>query len=115
MVRQMHHRKSVTHSLRIGFVCAILTCAQENRAAAETPPYQAKVIVAGAPVQSGPGDNFYPTETLNQGDIVEVYREKPGGWLAIRPTANSFSWVPTRDLVMKDGGLAEVAADNIAS
>jgi hypothetical protein len=71
--------------------------------------------VSGASVHSGPGENFYPTDSLSQGDTVEVYREKPGGWLAIRPPVNSFSWVAGRDLILKDGGLAEVVKDDVAS
>jgi uncharacterized protein YgiM (DUF1202 family) len=82
---------------------------------AEPSPYQARVIAGGAPVHSGPGENFYPTDTLTQGDTVEVYREKPGGWLAIRPPAGSYSWVTERDLIVKDGGLAEVVKDDVAS
>ena len=66
-------------------------------------------------VHSGPGENFYPTDTLAQGDTVEVYREKPGGWLAIRPPVGSYSWVAERDLILKDGGLAEVVKDDVAS
>lgn len=85
------------------------------RAVADAPPYQARVIAAGAPVHSGPGENFYPTDTLAQGDVVDVYREKPGGWLAIRPPMNSFSWMSGRDLKLRDGGLAEVNKDDVAS
>ncbi len=96
-------------------MCAMLACAWAERAAAESPPYEARVIAAGASVHSGPGDNFYPTDSLAQGDVVEVYREKPGGWLAIRPPVNSFSWVAERDLILKDGGLAEVVRDGVAS
>ena len=48
---------------------------------AEDAPYEARVVATGAPVLSGPGEKFYPTDTLAQGDVVEVYREKPGGWL----------------------------------
>ena len=82
---------------------------------AEDAPYEARVVATGAPVLSGPGEKFYPTDTLAQGDVVEVYREKPGGWLAIRPPAGSFSWVLERDLKKQDGDLAEIAKEQVAS
>src|SRR5882757_8918321 len=114
--RPMYHRPiAAKYSIQIALAYALLTCAQVNRAAAESSPYQARVIVGGAPVHSGPGENFYPTDTLTQGDKVEVYREKPGGWLAIRPPEGSYSWVAERDLIVKDGGLAEVVKDDVAS
>jgi SH3-like domain-containing protein len=112
----MYHRQVVaTYSARIALVCALLAYAQAAWAAAESSPYQARVIVGGAPVQSGPGENFYPTDTLTQGDTVEVYREKAGGWLAIRPPTGSYSWVAEKDLILKDGGLAEAVKDGVAS
>jgi hypothetical protein len=113
---QMHHRQfAVIRSVCIAFACALLAFAFAKQTAAETAPYQARVIAAGASVRSGPGENFYPTDTLAQGDVVEVYREKPGGWLAIRPPVGSFSWVAERDLIVKDGALAEVVKDDVAS
>jgi hypothetical protein len=102
-------------SFLIALAIALFIFAHTAPTAAESPPYQAKVIATGASVQSGPGDNFYPTDTLTQGDVVEVYKEKPGGWLAIRPPLNSFSWIPERELNLKDGGLAEVKQDDVAS
>ena len=78
-------------------------------------PYEARVVATGAPVQSGPGENYYPTDTLAQGDVVEVYKEKTGGWLAIRPPVNSFSWVASRELKKRDDGLAEIVKDDVAS
>jgi hypothetical protein len=84
-------------------------------ARAEAPPYEARIVATGAAVHSGPGDKFYPTDTLAQGEIVEVYREKSGGWLGIRPPSNSFSWVSSADLDIRDDGLAMVNKDDVAS
>lgn len=112
----MYQRKTAAkYSIRIALACALITCARADRAAAESSPYQARVIVGGAPVHSGPGENFYPTDKLTQGDFVEVYREKSGGWLAIRPPTGSYSWVAEKDLILKDGGLAEAVKDGVAS
>jgi hypothetical protein len=112
----MYYRQlATTYSVRVALACTLFACAQVDRAVADSLPYQARVIVSGASVHSGPGDNFYPTDSLLQGDTVEVYREKPGGWLAIRPPAGSFSWVASHDLTRKDGGLAEAVKDGVAS
>lgn len=100
---------------RVAAASIVLACALAGRAAAELHPYEARVVATGAPVQSGPGENFYPTDTLAQGDVVEVYKEKTGGWLAIRPPVNSFSWIASRELKKRDDGLAEVVKDDVAS
>jgi uncharacterized protein YgiM (DUF1202 family) len=104
-----------TKSICVVLLSALSAAAYAERAAAEPAPYQARVIAANTPVHSGPGEKFYHTDMLAQGDVVEVYREKPGGWLGIRPPLNSFSWVAERDLVVKDGGLGEVVRDDVAS
>jgi uncharacterized protein YgiM (DUF1202 family) len=84
-------------------------------AAAESLPYEARIIAPGARVHSGPGDNFYPTDTLAQGDVVEVHRERAGGWLGIRPPEGSFSWVFGSHVKRLNGDLAEVNKDDVAS
>lgn len=57
-------------------------------------PYEAYVSVEQADVLAGPGHRFYVTCRLPRGTRVEIYREEPSGWLAIRPPEGSFSWVP---------------------
>jgi hypothetical protein len=47
--------------------------------------------------------------------MVEVHRVRPDGWLAIRPTRDSFSWLFARHVKLLDGGLAEVNKDGVAS
>jgi uncharacterized protein YgiM (DUF1202 family) len=84
-------------------------------AMADTQPYEARVVVARAQIRSGPGENFYPTDALERGATVEVYRERPDGWLAIRPPRGSFSWVFGRHLQLRDDRLAETDKDEVAS
>jgi hypothetical protein len=84
-------------------------------AAADPSPYEAKVISPSAPVRSGPGDDFYPTDTLAQGAVVEVYRVRPDGWLGIRPPVDSFSWLFGKHVKLLDNGLAEVQKEDVAS
>jgi hypothetical protein len=71
-------------------------------------PYAAYVNSADVYVRSGPGRNYYPTDKLNKGEKVEVYRHDPGGWYAIRPPRHSFSWVSSRHLDSVQGDLAIV-------
>src|SRR5450432_2721112 len=64
----------VMHALQVGAL-----------AASGPAPLSAKVITPGAAVHSGPGDNYYLTDTLPEGEVVEVYRRRDDGWCAIRP------------------------------
>lgn len=57
-------------------------------------PYQAFALRDGALVRSGPGPTHYATDELTQGQVVEVWRDDPGGWYAIRPPRDSFSLIP---------------------
>jgi hypothetical protein len=78
-------------------------------------PYTAYVSIDDAYVRSGPGKHYYPTDKLVRGDAVEVYRQDPGGWLAIRPPHKSFSWVPASRLQPTRKHLAIVTGDRVAS
>jgi SH3-like domain-containing protein len=97
------------------FTIFIATCIATASAATDSLPYKARIISPGAQVRSGPGDNFYPTDTLAQGDVVEVHRERPGGWLGIRPPEGSFSWLFGSHVKQLDDNLAEVNKDDVAS
>src|SRR5262245_30536329 len=71
-------------------------------------PYRAFVNSADVYVRSGPGRDYYPTGKLQKGVPVEVYRHDPGGWYAIRPPRESFSWISRRYLQPREDGLASV-------
>ncbi len=71
-------------------------------------PYKAYVTADDVYVRSGPGENYYPTDQLKAGTEVEVYRHDPGGWYAIRPPKDSFSWVSSRHLQLDGNNLATV-------
>jgi hypothetical protein len=88
---------------------ALAVCAEQ------TFPYRAWVTSDDVQVRSGPGRDYYPTSKLNTGDPVEVYRHDPGGWYAIRPVEDSFSWVSGRYLDVGRDGLAVVTGDRVAS
>jgi len=78
-------------------------------------PYQAVVVAEEAYVRSGPGRSYYPTEKLNRGQTVEVYRHEAGGWCAIRPTIGSFSWLSDRHAKLLEDNLAVVVEDGAAA
>lgn len=112
----MRRRQKSTHRFdQTLFALAVFALWGSPSVCAEFEPYQARVVAAGSAVHSGPGEKFYATDSLSAGDTVDVYKERPGGWLAIRPPVNSFSWVASRDLIVKDGGLAEIVQDNVPS
>lgn len=88
----------------ISFLALLVTLlwAPSSRAAEDELPYRAYVVAGEADVRSGPGDSYYATERLPLGAEVEVHRRDPGGWLAIRPPADSFCWIPADKLELTD-------------
>jgi uncharacterized protein YgiM (DUF1202 family) len=78
-------------------------------------PFKAYVTADDVEVRSGPGADFYPTDKLQKGETVEVYRRDAGGWCAIRPPEGSFSWISGRVLKLQDGNIAVVKEDDVAS
>jgi hypothetical protein len=101
--------------LRATLVLSLGAFVLAQTGAANTSSFQARVITPGAAVHSGPGESFYPTDTLPEGEVVEVYREQPGGWLGIRPPEGSFSWLFGLHVTPLDGTLAEVDKEDVAS
>jgi len=90
------------------FFAAILATSSLGTALAVEFPYVAYLNTADVYVRSGPGRDYYPTDKLQKGEKVEVYRHDPGGWLAIRPPRQSFSWVSSRHLDPVDDRIAVV-------
>lgn len=86
-----------------------------DAARADDFPYIAYVNSDDVYVRSGPGRDYYPTTKLARGKPVEVYRHDPGGWLAIRPPAGSYSWVSARHLDPSEGELAVVNSDRVVA
>jgi hypothetical protein len=86
-----------------------------SAAAEQTFPYRAYVTAEDVYIRSGPGDNYYPTDKLKAGTEVEVYRHDPGGWYAIRPPKDSFSWVSSRHLQLGGNNLATVTDERVAA
>lgn len=78
-------------------------------------PYHAFVNTDDVYVRSGPGQNYYPVLRLQRGDRVEVYRHDPGGWYAIRPPAECFSWVSAEYVEPGEGKMARVKGERVVA
>ena len=46
---------------------------------------------------------------------VEVYRHDPGGWYAIRPPQESFTWVAARYVEVGEDGLGTITGEQVAA
>jgi hypothetical protein len=57
-------------------------------------PYPATVAKTNATARSGPTYGTYPTERLPRYSQVEVHQAGTNGWVAIRPPAGAFDWIP---------------------
>jgi SH3-like domain-containing protein len=99
MTRSRLKIRNLSEAARLA-VCVAAACLNVSLAAAAEDefPYPALVFVETAEVRCGPGDEFYVTGKLKRGVEVEVYRHEANGWMAIRPPAGSFSWIPARSL-----------------
>ena len=65
-----------------------------------------------AVVRSGPSDKNYPTTTLKQGALVDVYLETSDGWSGIRPPSGSHGWIPASVAYLLPGAkAAEIKED----
>jgi hypothetical protein len=113
LVSQDNALKHGDTALRL-VVAACLACCT-GRALGEQFPYTAYVNAADVYLRSGPGENYYPVAKLDRGQQVEVYRHDPGGWYAVRPPADSFSWVAAEFIEPRQGNLGIVTGDRVVA
>ena len=93
-------------------ICLTLLCTVAD--GADTSAHHTSVIADGADVRSGPGRQFYVTRRLAGGTPIEVYWRHDGGWLAIRPPPDSFSWVRNDQLELtSEPDVARVLNDDV--
>ena len=84
--------------LRTLMACLVL-CLTVGVVRSETTfPYVAYVAAPQTFARSGPGQQHYPTQQLQQGHAVEVYRHDSEGWCAVRPPEGSFCWIPAHEI-----------------
>jgi hypothetical protein len=92
--------------------CLWLLCAAT--ALAETYPHPATVTALNVTSRSGPTYGSYPTERLAKHSQVEVLKEGPSGWVAIRPPRGAFDWLPaTAVKLAPDRKSGEIVSDSI--
>jgi len=99
--------------LAVVFACCLLPVV--SAFGEQSFPYTAYITTDDVYVRSGPGQSYYPTDKLKEGDKVEIYRHDPGGWYAIRPVEGSFSWVSGRYLEVGEDGLGAIVGDRVAA
>jgi uncharacterized protein YgiM (DUF1202 family) len=101
--------------LTLGLSCAVR--ADDGYGEYDEPqyPYRAIVNADDVYVRSGPGQNYYPVLRLKRGETVDVYRHDPGGWYAIRPPAESFSWVSAEFVEPGEGRMATIKGDRVVA
>lgn len=83
--------------------------------AGPTLPYRAFAATADIEVRSGAGEEYYVTGTIAQNAEVEVHQHLVGGWLAIRPPEDSFSWVFGRHIELIDPTHGRINKNDVPS
>jgi len=78
-------------------------------------PYKAYINGDSVHVRSGPGQNYYTVLKMKPGEPVYVYRHDPGGWCAIRPPAECFSWISAEFVEPGEGRMATVKGDQVVA
>jgi len=97
------------------FVLLSVAASAATGRAGEQFPYTGYINAADVYLRSGPGDNYYPVSKLDRGQAVEIYRHDPGGWYAIRPDEDCFSWVSAEFLEPGEGNVAVVTGDRVVA
>ena len=78
---------------------AVATCALTMPASAAAPlPVTVPVSASHTLLRAGPGDDFYPTERIASGTMLEVWAIDASGYCAVRPVTGSFSWLRLQDV-----------------
>lgn len=78
---------------------AVATWALTAPASAAAPlPVTVPVSASHTLLRAGPGDDFYPTERIAAGTMLEVWAIDASGYCAVRPVTGSFSWLRLQDV-----------------
>lgn len=84
-------------------VALVFLAAHNTNVAEADQPFGVSVSSPAARIYSGAGQGYYATAVLPQGTKLEVYKSS-GKFFAIRPPAESFSWVSAADVgIAADG------------
>lgn len=86
----------------MAFFCVATLWGAAAAWAAAPGPQRAVIVSKVSDIYSGPGENYYVCDFLEEGAEIEIYAEEENGWLAIRPPHGSFSWVLADALLATD-------------
>jgi len=75
-------------------------------------PYVGEVTGDVVYVRSGPGQNWYPTAKLREGERVEIH-DLQFGWLKILPPRGSFCYVDKSFVIREQTGAGVIKGDNV--
>ena len=100
MRRTLTCRNPMRRLLTIVGSSLAMACGCLAASAADSTPLPATVQVTAehAYLRAGPGDDFYPTEKLARGSMLEVWAIDPSGYCAVRPVAGGFIWLRAGDV-----------------
>jgi len=78
-------------------------------------PCLATVIGQNAFLRSGPGDDYYATNRIAAGQVLEVYYVIDDLWCAVRPPSGSFTWVDARNVRLGKNQVGEVLINGVSA
>ena len=104
-------------------VCSVIqvktASAQTSENTVVADPYLVFVAEESTHLRCGPSGEYYRTDPVRHGQELEVYVETGDGWLGVRPTEDSFCWIPADTVKLLDsndanhrGAIRERSADN---
>ena len=82
---------------------------------AEDEPFLATVVNPNAVLRSGPGDDYYATNHIAAGQMLEVYYIIDDIWCAVRPPMGSFTWVDARNVRLDKNQIGEVLINGVSA
>lgn len=117
LVGKLGFRKTLSRVSQFAVACLIaFPCYADQRAKTLEQPTDFYVIENDTPVHCGPGNEYYPTQLVDEGVQVQVHIQTNDGWSAIRPTESSFSWVAAEHVyLLPDGETLEVTSSQAPS
>jgi len=92
------------HVIAVIVICWVALHAEIVPAAENYVPFEAVVRVKNGLLRSGPGEQYYPTRLLEQGERLEVYLDVNNDWFGVRPPEGSFTWVDARAVKLQPNG-----------
>ena len=98
-------------------LCAALMLTQAGQLVANDfandEPFLARVANVDVCLRSGPGDDYYATNLIEAGQMLEVYYVIDDHGCAVRPPAGSYTWVDARNIQLGNNHVGEVLINGV--